>query len=307
MWCAAGQLLRTRSLAASRYGDDDFEELTKYNKLTAPPLWLADLAGPPPLHENRWYTPSSDIAEWIEDIPDENFLSEALPCDVSDYVVVNASIDDRSSRHHQTVRISTGLVSPATALALVRALQTVKYSHDFYICPEGHDCEIAEPGFKLTGWLSSQDGDSLLDKKDLFSNGVRRIEFSPGKAILRQLGLEYRIGSGACWFRKDQTTPCFIYETWGYQENEQDRERSYGSIPESSGYRLLVLKRDLSEFLLKKKRDLILEVEITRREPRNPRDSDDEKEPTEHEFERIFLLRRDGSIQAAERDFGSWR
>lgn len=308
MWCAAGQLLRTRPLSISRYGDDDddYADLSRYNKLTVPPLWLADVAGPPPLQKNRWSAPP-DIVRWLEGVSDDGFVAEALPCDAPNYVVVSASINDRSSGHHETVRISSGLVSPNTAHALVRALQTVKYSHDFYICPEGHECEINESGFKLTGWLVSHDGDSRLDEKDIFSNGIRRIEFSPGKAVSSQLGLEYQIGSGTCWFRHNQIAPSFIYEAWGFQENERDWERSYGENPESSGYRLLMRKQDLSEFLSKKKRDLIVEVEIIRREQRRPGYSNDEKEPTENEFERLLLFRRDGSVQAAERDFGSWR
>ena len=75
----------------------------------------------------------------------------------------------------------------------------------------------------------------------------------------------------------------------------------------SSGHRLLIRRNDLAEFLKKKKRDLIVEVEITRRERRSHSYSDDPEDSKENEFERILLFRRDGSIQAAERDLGTWR
>lgn len=305
--CAAGQLLRTRRLAAPRYGDDEFAYRIRYNKLTAPPLWLSDLARPPPLQNSRWQTPSAPILEWIESVSDEELIAEALSSDTPDYVVVHAYIDDRSNNHHQTTRISTGLVSPDTANALVRALQTTADSSDFYICPEGHECEIDEAGFKLTGWLISHDGDSLLDNKDVFRNGIARIEFGPGKSITELFGLEQRIEPDIGWYRIGHETPCFIYETWGNQESEEEQGRHYRSTTESSGYRLLIQKQDLAEFLTKKRRDLILEAEITRREPRKREYSDDQKEPKENEFERLFLFRRDGSIQVAERNFGAWR
>lgn len=307
MWCAAGQLLRTRQLKVSRYSSEELADRIRYSKLTAPPSWLADLVNAPPLQKSRWRAPSAPVSEWIESVSNEDFIEEALPSDTPNYVIVHAYIDDRSSGHHQTTRISTGLVSPDTAHALVRALQTTASSHDFYICPEGHDCEIDEAGFKLTGWLASYDGDSLLDEKDVFRNGIRRIEFGPGKSAVKLLALEQRIEPSIGWYRAGQEAPCVIYETWGYQESETEEERRNGSTTESSGYRLLIRKEDLAEFLTKKKQDLILEVGITRREPRKRGYSNDAEEPKETEFERLLLFRRDGAIQGAERDFGAWR
>lgn len=306
MWCAAGQLLRSRPLAARSYGLDELEERIGYNTLTLPPLWLADLAGPVPLQQSRWQTPS-DMAGWIRNVSDDELLAELLASDVADFVVAHAYIDDRSSEHHQTVRVSTGLVSPDTAHALVRALQTTADSSAFYICPEGHDLEIDEPGYQLSGWLVCPQGDTLLDEKDVFRNGASRIDYSPGKSVAKLLGLTRRIESEICWYRPGEQAPSFVYQSWGYQESETDQERRFGPQTESSGYRLLVCKRALAEFLGKKRRDLIAEVEITRRAPRRSGYSDHEEAPKEVEFERILLLRRDGSIQAAERDLGTWR
>ena len=306
MWCTAGQLLRSRPLAARDYGRDELEERIGYNTLTLSPLWLADLAGPVPLQPSRWKTPAN-TAGWIKNVSDDELLAELLASDAPGFVVAHAHIDDRSSEHHQTVRVSTGLVSPATAHALVRALQTTADSSAFYICPEGHDLEIDELGFQLSGWLVCPEGDTLLDEKDVFRNGVARIDYCPGKSVTKLLGLTRRIEPEIAWYRSGEQAPSFVYQAWGHQESETDRDHRYGRQTESSGHRLLVCKRALAEFLDKKKRDLIAEVEITRREPRTSGYSDYEEEPKEVEFERILLLRRDGSIQAAERDFGTWR
>lgn len=307
MWCVAGQLLRTHELAPIRYGEDELEQEIGYNKLTVAPIWLSDLARPPPLQDSRWRAPTIPIAEWLESVSDDTFITEAMPSDWPDYVVVHAHIDDMSDSHHQTTRVSTGLVSPDTAHSLVRALQTTVDSSNFYICPEGHDCEIDEVGFKLTGWLASHERDSRLDDKDVFRNGISRIEFGPGKSATELFGLQRRVGRETSWYRVGQETPCFIYEAWGSQRDETEHTRHYGSTTESSGHRLLINRRELTEFLTKKKRDLILEVEITRREPERRGHSDNEESSKENEFERILLFRRDGSIQAAERDLGTWR
>lgn len=306
MWCTTGQLLRSRPLAARSYGVDELAERIGYNMLTMPPLWLADLAGPVPLQPGRWQMPTQ-IAEWLKNVSDDEFLAEFMASDAPGFVVANAYIDDRSSEHHQTVRVSTGLVSPETAHALVRALQTTADSSAFYICPEDHELEIDEPGFQLSGWLVSPGGDTLLDEKDVFRNGVGRIDSHPGKSVTKLLGLTRRIASGIGWYRAGQQGPSFVYQAWGQQESEPERDRRYGRQTESSGHRLLVCKRALAEFLDKRKQDLIAEVEITRRESRKSRYSDHEEEPKEVEFERILLLRRDGAIQAAERDLGTWR
>ncbi|WP_428000767.1 hypothetical protein [Acidovorax sp.] len=306
MWCVAGQLLRTHPLSARNYGRDELEERIEYNTLTMPPLWLADLAGPVPLQPSRWHAPSQ-VREWIDSVSDDELLAELLAVDMPDYVVVHAYIDDRSSEHHQSVRISTGLVSPDTAHALVRALQTTMDSSAFYICPEGHDLEIDDAGFRLEGWLTIQEGDTLLDEKDVFRNGIRRIDYRPGKSVTKHLKLVRRLEPEVGWYRTGEDTPSFLYQAWGYQETGTEREYRFGRTTESAGCRLLVSKRALGEFLDRKQQELIAEVEITRRGTKRSGYADHEEGRREAEFERILLLRRDGSIQAAERNLGAWR
>jgi len=306
MWCTAGQLLSSRPLAARSYGVDQLAERIGYNTLTMPPLWLADLVGPVPLQPSRLQTPTQ-VAEWTKNVSDDELLAELMASDAPGYIVANAYVDDRSSEHHQTVRVLTGLVSPETAHALVRALQTATDNSSFYISPEGHDMEIDETDFQLSGWLVCPGSDTMLDEKDVFRNGVGPVVYGPGKSVTKLLGLARQIAPEIGWCRAGEQVPSFLYQAWGQQESETERERSYGRQTESSGYRLLVCHRALAEFLGKRKRDLIAEVEITRRESRRSGYSDYEEESKKVEFERIFLLRRDGSIQAAERDFGTWR
>ena len=77
------------------------------------------------------------MKDWLGSIGDTAFLRELFPVDRPGWVVVSAHIDAESVDREETVNLSTGLVSPATAHALVRALQTVRNDLHFDVCPEG--------------------------------------------------------------------------------------------------------------------------------------------------------------------------
>jgi hypothetical protein len=306
MWCTTGSLMRNRPLAIQRWESDSLSHAISESKLTEPPLWLADLLSPRPLHDRRWTLPPADPAQWRMDVDDNDFLAELFPNDLPDFCVVNGAIDERAGVYRQEVSISTCLVSPATAHALVRALQTTKCSSDFYLCPEGHDLEINEASFKLTGWLRSVEGGSRLDRKDVFSNGVSRVNYVPGEDVSNRLGLVRSGADGLSWHRASEPRACFSYETWGDPVREEDQQG--GTVHTAcSGHRLVMRKQDLQEYLSLRKRDLIVEISITRREVSERGYGYEDEDTKRSEVERIFLFRRNGRIQAAERDFGAWR
>ncbi len=73
----------------------------------------------------------------------------------------------------------------------------------------------------------------------------------------------------------------FVYETWG--EKEKDNER-YAMGFSVAGWRLLAHKEQLRKFLCSQGLDLIIEVEVTRRERENQRyASEEEKERQQKE------------------------
>lgn len=308
MWCVVGQLLQTHALATLDCDEDD--ELTQriqHSKLTVPPIWLADLCSPKPLEKHRWRAPEQPLQAWLNDVSDEAFLAELISGSRPGYIVVDAYIEARARTFHETIRVSTGLVSPGTARALVRALQTIEVSSDYYICPEGHDLEIEESGYTLQGWLQHTERDPGLDDKDTFRNGIRRIEAAPGKLVTAVLGLRRCFSPEAQWLREVGESPSFVYEAWGEYEPDESRERFYNDTVVYTGHRLLARVEDLTEFLNNQERDLIAEVGIERRDRGNQQSSYESEDAQENEFDRLLLLRRDGTIQAAERDLGTWR
>jgi hypothetical protein len=203
--------------------------------------------------------------------------------------------------------VTTSLVSPATALALVRALQTTWNDFDYRIPPEGDELEIDDENYRLRGWLKSNGGDSRFDRTDRFRNSARRVECEPGQTITKVLGLSYQFDHCARWFRPYDPEPTFMYEAWGHPETEDDREIFYDDDVRSDGYRLLVRISDLAEFLANQRMELIMEVGLRRDEKGKRSSSYDDEDSTEVKFDRLFLFRMDGTIQAAERDVGAWR
>ena len=309
MWCAAGQLLKTRRLRVPEYNDHDklAYEISQ-GKLTHPPHWLSDFVGPVPLQPHRWRPTDESIDDWLRSIDDTAFLRELFPVDRPGWVAASADVEAKSDNREETVNVSTGLVSPDTAHALVRALQTAENNMDFYICPEGHRLEIDTPHYALRGWLTHTEGDLGYDEKDPYRNGAGRLRGLPGTAVTDALGLEQRYCCGCVkWFREGADAPSFIYETWGERERDHGPHRYYGGMVVCSGHRLLVRKDDLAEFLHTEGRDLIADIEITRRDQRESGRSYDTEDSRRAVFDRLLLLRRSGAVEAAERSFETWR
>ena len=310
MWCAAGQLLKTRPL--NNPEDSDSNELANkisQGKLTYPPYWLSDFVGPVPLQPHRWRPPAEPMEKWLGNINDEDFLREVFPVDQPGWVIVSADIIAKSTNHRETVKIGTGLVSPDTAHALLRALQTSEENHwYFYGLPGGQKIDL--PDYTLQRWLASSDRERGYDGKDPYRNEIERPQSLPGQAVIGALRLQKRYGSGSVkWFRDGAEKPSFIYEAWG----ERDLDWKYGSYRHDrgmvmcSGYRLLVSKEDLAEFLQTKGQDLITDIFIERHDTRKSEWSYDTEDSTRATFNRLFLFRRSGYLQAAERSFEAWR
>ena len=309
MWCAAGQLLNTHRVRITE--DDDYYSLPSNiftGKLTHPPQWLSDFVGPMPLQLHRWKATDEPIQDWLNGIDDTDFLREIYPADRPGWILVNADIDVKSYKRDETVRVMTGLVSPKTAHALVRALQTAENNFNFYICPEGHREEIKSTHYVMQGWLTHIDGDLRFDDKDPYRNGVGLLRGLPGEAVTKALSLKRRCCLGRVnWLRDGSDTPSFTYEAWGERELDRVPRRYYEQMIGCSGSRTLVKKEDLAEFLYTKGCDLIVDIAIMRREQRNSGRPYDSKEPRQAVFNRILLLRRSGAIEAAERSFEAWR
>lgn len=199
------------------------------------------------------------------------------------------------------------LVSPDTAAALVRALQTVDDSWDYRIPAADDDLEIDVPPYKLIGWLDDVTHDSGIDERDPLRYEVRSIECCPSRKTATALDLAFVYDNQARWVEANDRKQVFVYEAWGDNRGEESEDRlRYDEAVRSSGWRLRIEKEALRIFLDTVGLDLIVEVEITRRNKGYEYWRQDEEKAKEARFDRVVLLRRDGALEAAEGCCGTW-
>jgi hypothetical protein len=308
MWCATGELMQTHALAKA--GEDvyeTFEQWLRRKGLTSPPLWLADLHGPKPLEDRLWFPPQGNIDRWIEGVGDDDFLAELGLAAGDGLIVVSGHHDTRSCDFRVSASVETALVSPDTASALVRALQTVNDAWVYRIPPAGDSLEIDSPPYKLMGWLIDVEHDSGIDERDPFRYEVRAIQCCPAKKVVTALNLKFVYNGRAKWTEASRGQIAFVYEAWSDNRgDERDERLRYDKAVRSSGWRLRADKEALRTFLHEMGLDLIVEITITRRNKGYEYARHDEEKVKESRFDRVILLRRDGTIEAAEGRLGTW-
>jgi energy-coupling factor transporter ATP-binding protein EcfA2 len=300
MWCAVGELLRSRALAQNDDEGPIFERWLRRESLTLPPAWLADLRTPKPLEVRLWVAPSNPD-EWVSEVGDDEFLAELFS---NGQLVVAAGFETRSRRFVESVRVATALVSPRTAAALVRALQTVPDSYDYKIPAADDDLEILVPPYELVGWLTDKGEETGIDEQDVFAHGIRSTVVAPSPPVTNMLNLGPEVQG--LWYGRTGTA-ALRYYTWADEPgDERNNQLRYDERIRSSGWRLTIDRIALRELLKKAAADLIVEVEVTRRNKGYEPRFDEEEERKEERFDRVFLLRRDGSFEAAEGHLGTW-
>jgi hypothetical protein len=309
MWCTIGELMQARALATVRdhYAYDALETQLNAQDLTIPPFWLADLRRLKPLEARLWFAPSGEANTWIEAVEDDNFLDELGLMTNDGMLVIASSHTTLSSKFKLSAGIETALVSPDTAGALARALQAVDDSWAYRIPPAGDDHQIDDPPYKLLGWLEDIKQDEGIDEFDPLRYGIRSIEHRPSRWTAETLNLEFIHDDQIRWVEAKSRKTVFIYEAWGDTRGDiREEDLRYSEIVHSSGWRLKIDHEALRIFLNQVGLDLIVEVEITRRNEGYDYSRYDEEEAKAAEFDRILILRQDGSLEAAEGHLGTW-
>jgi hypothetical protein len=307
MWCATGELMQRHSLVKVEKGDyDTFEHWLRGEGLTAPPQWLADLRGPKPLGNRFWFAPIY-IDAWIEDVGDHDFLTEMGLLNENEAIVVEGHHENRSRDFSLSVQVRSALVSPETAIPLMRAFQTVDDSWDYHIPLAGDDSEIEISPYKLKGWIVDDRHDLGIDERDPFRYEIRGLEYCPSPDTARLLSLQFICAGRPRWIDIRSRKTVFEYEAWGDTVGYEAESRlRYDGTVRSTGARLLCEKTALRTLLNTIDLDLIVEIEITRRNKGYDYSLRDQEKTKESKFDRVLLLRRDGTIESAEGCLGSW-
>lgn len=307
MWCAAGELLKTEPLPKpDRTGGSwgSLDERIRNHRPAEPPLWSIDLACPTPLVLQNWFFSPGDTRGWVESVDEGEHRQEIFPEDRPEYAVVYARATRCLEKQEESIAVSSALADRRTAPALIRALQTMESAWDYRLPhEEDEDAEESSGPFRLTGWLHSVQADGGLDDKDEFKGSVAYIPMRPGRLVTARCSLVRDPEGFMRWSRSDATDqePMFLFESWG-AEVPDDKYRGGFS---SEGYRLLAHRRQLGQFLNDVGCDLIVEVEVDRRE-KSDQQFNLEKEEPRAQFDRIYRLTGDGELSIAEGHLGTW-
>lgn len=315
MWCAAGSLLKTEPLPLlgnqDWYDSQTLESRVQRCQPGQAPIWSADLARPTPLTLPDWRFPFSRERTWHESVKELDHRAELMPTDRPDYVAVYAQVERRSGeygsdKYVETITIWSALADPRTSGSLLRALQTMRSAWDYRLPHDGDDDQIDDGPFRLMGWLRNTEADSTLDEMDALVSYALRVPMIPGAAVTSACNLVQDPLRMDRWANSTAAgaAPMFLFETWGKRDSDA---RRYGTEFASAGNRLLVHCEQLASFLDCEQVDLIVEVEVERNGAADRQRDGEEGESRESQFDRIYRLRSDGSLDVAEGHLGTWK
>ena len=122
---------------------------------------------------------------------------------------------------------------------------------------------------------------------------------------MKRLSLREHIGPPVRWQTTDGHS-ILTYRAWGESpDSDPDSRNRYPTAFRSDGYQLAIKKEALHKFLTDVGRDLIVEVEI-RRNNSGYDSSHSKSEKQETEYDRVYVLRRDGTIETVYGLAGAW-
>lgn len=261
----AGILLQNRPVV-ERYDEDEEtgeSEYTRFLQWHMPTRddgrWLSDRRDPVPAtaqidsNDPMGLGTGGYDPHWIYQISFDRFREELFPS--PDEVVVwgYRSVDHYS--RNERVSITSALVAPDTAQALLRALQTSPDKHAYRI-PDTTDETYSSrvPGFELTGWIEPHGYDYGRDRQDPYA---KSIDYPPIRPMSSIPPLDSLVPDADLRLWRDAKSIAVISIAW----DDSDKRQSTGS----SGQTLVFNRSWLARMLDKFDRWLILEVEIQRR------------------------------------------
>jgi hypothetical protein len=306
MHCVVGELLTTHPISKEdEYYFDRFDYWLGKVLPTDPPAWLSDNRGPTPLEARLWKEDPRTDSGWLHNVRRDEFLTEVgvrSPLRKG-WIVVEGYYTAHFPEREANIRISSALVSPETAPALVRALQTASNPWDFRIPDEDDDLQINAPPYCLIGWLAHIESDKRFDDHDPFRYEVGQIRAKPGRKLAEAFGLVPQAGSHHTWICNNTGEAALIYEAWCDEPSPE--EDYYPRNIRSDGWRLWARSDMVQSFIANGGWDLICEVQVERR-LRNEYGRSYEADTKRKTHEKILLLRAEGSVADAKGRVGSW-
>jgi hypothetical protein len=301
MLVVAGELIDEGApVLVEPYDDaaDPWDDWLRGDLDTDPSCWLADRRSPTPLDPHFFGVIPDRKTFQQEGQPAFDQLLAPIEGD-PDALVLRSWVHSQDHDRYVDTRVASALVSPESACALLRALQTAP-PREFRLpfAGEGSDfnhTEIDELGFWLLGWLDDirvpWEG---LDDHDPLANKMGGDRTVPGSDFVafNQLSVD----ATGCRFRAPSGDEAAHLEIWSDEAGPGERHE----VPRASQGRRTWVRRDtLLRFLNWRELDLIIEAGVdifTRSHPGSSTENDDHG----YEESRIYLLRRDGTLETIQ-------
>jgi hypothetical protein len=297
MLLVAGELIDSLPCSCE-YSDSDYDSWGYWLQKHLPThskFWLSELRGSVPLeaqlhglatHQEGWLKPT---------IPDafDNCLGLSSS-GKKEFLIVAAEVDIHESFRRERQRIESALVSPQSAHALLRALQSIGDSTSYRIPPAGDELGIDEPGFSLRGWIGETSGEKYLDGRDPLLYSIDTgLPYFP-QTVQDAFGMRSDT-AGKRYL--DRTAPNqLVAEITTWSDSHEDRD----GVEYSTGWRLQIKLDRLLSYLQAQQRCLILEVQIEREEHRYGQKKDfDYKPPSVL----LYLLHPNGHLETLEHHY----
>jgi len=311
MFCGLGEWLEAEPLIVPEDHSDSLEYWARRWKPTEAPTWLADRRGYRPLDKEFIADKGGDDKHWLRRVPKHRF--QAVVCGgtgaTPSVLTVYGDWTVSGKTRQIDIEISTALVEPASASALLRTLSGVERrmwlptEHE-----ERDDNESYElPPFRLYGWLSRAGSDTEYDQHDPLRAEVSELKIRPATSLLSKYKV-YEEGLPVSVWSKDAAQEWFRYEAWSDWASRDSERRGRERAVGSNGYRLLVRKDALHTVMRRENLDLIADIEIERRlesEYGEPSQWDDKKR--RRTSRKILVFRQSGEIEDETGRIGTWR
>jgi hypothetical protein len=166
----------------------------------------------------------------------------------------------------------------------------VESAWDYRIPSAEDELQIIVPPYVMVGWVEHTERSDGIDRNDPFRQDVEGQQVWPSIQARGILRAPLR------------------YECWGDHPGDGRHDRwSYNEAVWSAGHRLQIGCDALQRLLARAGADLIVEINIEKRNRGNESRYDDDEAVKKVEFDRVLLLRGDGSIEGAEGRVGTWR
>jgi hypothetical protein len=272
------------------------EWLSRYWLTRSDGRWLADRRDPTPLKRRRWLK-DRDEHDWLWRVTAEDFLDcIAVQTSLPNSLCVAGFWLDNDYSRVETIRVSSALVNHATSTALANAMRTREHAYSCKLPSyQESDAETTHAPFQLTGWIVEPDGSER--RLDAFDPHAREVSYPPlgiGKTFesLLDLRCDYEKRH---WRKAGGGDVLLKSETWSDEKTWRKGEREE---PFRHGVRVCASIALLKQLCIMAEKDLIIEVQIARREERSYSKHENNYSYIEPSF-KVFVLSPEGTLKDA--------